>query len=137
MVALSKRNKEVLASSSALKKELGESRSEVEGLVHERARLEERLRRLESERKAEADVFQKQIDRLKSDLMHLRRRHDKLANEKENCKLSTSTAMSYKLMKEFLDHKGEQWDPEKVIREYEEIQEPEKGLSAESNGEEE
>ena len=45
--------------------------------------------------------------------------------------------MSYKLMKEFLDHKGEQWDPEKVIREYEEIQELEKGLSAESDGEEE
>ena len=44
--------------------------------------------------------------------------------------------MSYKLMKEFLDHKGEQQDPEKVIREYEEIQELEKGLSAESDGDE-
>ena len=59
MVALFKGNKEVVASSNALKKELGESRSEVEGLVHERAHLEERLRCLELEREAEAEVFQK------------------------------------------------------------------------------
>ena len=39
-------------------------------------------------------------------------------------------------IKEFLDHKGEQWDPKKVIREYEEIQELEKGLSARSNEDE-
>ena len=68
MVALSRRNKEVGASSNALKKELGECRSEVEGLVHERARLEDRLRHLELERKAEVEVSQKQIDKLKSDL---------------------------------------------------------------------
>ena len=36
--------------------------------------------------------------------------------------------MSYKLMKEILDHKGEQWDLEKVIREYEEIQDLEKTM---------
>ena len=28
----------------------------------------------------------------------------------------------YNLMKEFLEHKGEQWDPEKVIKDYEELQ---------------
>ena len=71
MVALSKRNKEVIASSNALKKELSESRSEVEGLVHKRARLEERVRRLELERKVEAEVSQKHIDKLKSDLARL------------------------------------------------------------------
>ena len=31
-------------------------------------------------------------------------------------------------MKEILDHKGEQWDLEKVIREYEEIQDLEKTM---------
>ena len=71
MVALSKRNKEVVTSSSALKKELAESQSEVKGLVHERARLEERLRHLELERKDEVEVSQKQIDKLNSDLVHL------------------------------------------------------------------
>ena len=44
-----------------------------------------------------------------------------------------STAMSYKLMKELLDHKSEQWDSEKVIHEYKEIQELEKCLSVGSD----
>ena len=62
MVVLSKRNKEVVTLSNNLKKERGENQSEVEGLVHERGRLEDRLCYVELERKAEAEVSQRQID---------------------------------------------------------------------------
>ena len=57
MVALSRRNKEVVTSSNVLKKELGESSSKVDSLMHESACLKERLRRMELERIAKIEVF--------------------------------------------------------------------------------
>ena len=46
-----------MASSNDLNKELRERKSEVDDLVHERARLEERLSRMELEKNVEAEIF--------------------------------------------------------------------------------
>ena len=104
MIALSKRNKEVVASSNVLKKELGKSRSEVEGLVHERARLEDRLRHLELERKLRPRSHKNRSISLSLTSRACRDVMTNSQTKKENYELSASTPMSYKLMKEFLDH---------------------------------
>lgn len=54
-------------------------------------------------------------------LLNLTAKLPELEDAKENFELDASTAMEYRLMKKFLEHRGENWNLEKIIKDYEEL----------------